>query len=66
MVLGCIGGGASWLVSACVGMLVQDRCRQKKLVIIHTYPVKLCLPGCHVDTLHADVAVDVDGDGWGW
>ena len=65
MALGCIGGGAGWLVSACVGVRMQDGCRQKMLVIISTY-VKLCLPGCCADTSHVDVVVDADGDGRGW
>ena len=57
MALGCIGGGAGWLVSACVGMRMRDGRRQKMLVIISTY-VKSCLPGCCADTSCADVAVD--------
>ena len=71
----CVGGGdvlgetcrcASTLgVDACsIGM--QDGCRQKMLVIIRTYSVKSCLPGCRADTSHADVAVDADGNGRGW
>ena len=75
MVCKCVGGGdtlgetcrcASTLGVDARSVGMRDGHRQKMLVIIRTYSVKSCLPGCRADTSRADVAVDADGDGRGW